>query len=137
MEAIAVLIAGPLVGVEFGVAAFTNPMLGRLPDDPYRQSRSHSSRVLGKVMPFWYAAATIAMVAAAVLTGGNPLIIAALVLMVIVMGVTLAVMVPINNRIGAWTEDVDRGLAARWDRLHWLRVGLLVPMFVLLVLAAT
>jgi hypothetical protein len=27
---------------------------------------------------------------------------------------------------------VDRDLASRWDRLHWVRVGLLAAMFVAL-----
>jgi hypothetical protein len=43
---------------------------------------------------------------------------------------------PINNRIGAWrsTDDLDRDLAGRWDRLHWLRVGILIAMFVALAI---
>jgi hypothetical protein len=42
----------------------------------------------------------------------------------------------INNHIGAWSQaaDVDRDLARRWDRLHWLRVAILVVLFVLLVI---
>ena len=49
---------------------------------------------------------------------------------------TVTVLVPINNRIGAWRSDndVDRDLAGRWDRLHWARVGILVAMFVLLAI---
>ena len=45
---------------------------------------------------------------------------------------TVTVLVPINNRIAAWrsVDDVDRDLAGRWDRLHWVRVGLLAAMFV-------
>jgi hypothetical protein len=49
---------------------------------------------------------------------------------------TVTVLVPINNRIGAWrsNDDVDRDLAGRWDRLHWLRVGMLVAMFAVLAI---
>ncbi|MGH3582338.1 MAG: anthrone oxygenase family protein [Mycobacterium sp.] len=134
---VAILILGPLVGVEFGVTAFTHPLLGRLSDDGYRQTRSHSSRVLGRVMPFWYAAAVLAVVAALVVTPTDPLVVAALVMMVALMALTFAVLVPINNRVGAWaTEgDVSRELASRWDRVHWVRVGLLFAAFVLVVLA--
>jgi hypothetical protein len=49
---------------------------------------------------------------------------------VVLMTVTL--MVPSNNRIGGWTDAVDRDRARRWDRLHWLRVTLLLAMGVLL-----
>jgi hypothetical protein len=47
---------------------------------------------------------------------------------------TVTMLVPINNRIAAWSDvaEVDRELARRWDRLHGLRVVLLVAMFVLL-----
>jgi hypothetical protein len=56
-------------------------------------------------------------------------------LMAVVVLLTVTVLVPINNRIGRWSDDADvsRGLALRWDRLHRLRVTLLVVLFVLLV----
>lgn len=138
VEVVALVIAGPMVGVEFAVAAFTNPILGRLPDDAFRQARRDGSRVLGKVMPFWYVATLVALIAVAVITSGHWLATAAAVLLAGVVLLTVAVLVPINNRIGAWTDaaDVDRDLARRWDRLHWLRVALLVVMFALLVVSA-
>jgi hypothetical protein len=135
---IAMVIAGPLVGVEIAVAAFTNPMVGRLPDDAFWQARSDGSRVLGKVMPFWYAVTLVALIAAAVVTSGHwPVTVAAVVMAAVVL-MTVTVLVPINNRIGAWTDgaDVDRDLARRWDRLHWLRVALLVALYVLLAISA-
>lgn len=130
------VILGPMVGVEFGVVAFTHPMLGRLAEDGYRTARSHSARVLGKVMPFWYAASVLALVAVAVQTSGAALAVAALVLMAAVMALTFTVLVPINNRVGAWAadDDVSRDLAARWDRAHWARVALLFGAFVLIEL---
>ncbi|MDR3659240.1 MAG: DUF1772 domain-containing protein [Mycobacterium sp.] len=136
---LAVIATGTLVGVEFGVAAFTNPILARLPDDAYRQARATGSRILGTVMPFWYAAAAVLLVADAVL-GRAPLAIAAVVLMVAVMALTLTTLVPINNRVAAWAgaggepAPVDRELAHRWDRLHWLRVVLLAAAFVCVVI---
>ena len=132
---VAVLILGPLVGVEFGVTAFTHPLLGTLSGEGYRQTRSRSSRVLGKVMPFWYAAAVLAVGVAVALAPTDPRVVAALVMMVAVMALTFAVLVPINNRVGAWaTEaDVTRELAARWDRVHWVRVILLAIAFALMV----
>jgi hypothetical protein len=133
---LALAIAGPMVGVEFAVGAFTNPVLGRLPDDAFRQARSDASRILGRVMPFWYIAAFVAIVLAAVVTR-DWRIIAAGVVMAVVVVMTVTLMVPINNRIGGWTDAVDRDLARRWDRMHWLRVILLLVMVVLLATGIT
>ena len=91
--------------------------------------------MLGKVMPFWYIATLVALIAAAVLTSGEWAITASAALLALVVLLTVTVLVPINNRIAAWsqTADVDRDLARRWDRLHWVRVTLLVVMLVALV----
>lgn len=134
---VAVVLTGSLVGVEFGVVAFTGPIIDRLPDAAYRQARSDGSRLLGRVMPFWYAAASASLIALAV-TALDVLIVAALVLMAAVMVLTLAVLVPINNRVGAWQSaaDVSRELADTWDRWHWLRVALLAVLLILVVLSA-
>ena len=134
VELLALVVAGPMVGAEFGVAAFTNPIFGRLPDEAFRQARSNGSRMLGRVMPFWYVATLAVLIATAVITS-NWLVISAVALMALVVPLTVTVLVPVNNRIGAWSEeaDVSRDLARRWDRLHWLRVVLLTVMFVTLV----
>jgi uncharacterized membrane protein len=117
LEILALVITGPMVGVEIGVATFTNPVFARLPHEAFRQARSDGSRVLGKAMPDW-------------------LITGAAVILAIVVLLTVTMMVPINNRIGRWSDaaDVDRDLATRWDRLHWLRVCLLIALYVLLVI---
>ncbi|KUI48216.1 hypothetical protein AU198_19610 [Mycobacterium sp. GA-1199] len=137
VHVLALLIVGPLVGVELAVAVFLNPMLGRLPDEAFAQARSDSGRVLGTVMPFWYAAALVVLIAAAVLLRTDWLFITAALTMALAVVATVALMVPINNRIGRWSSgaDVDRGLARQWDRLHWRRVALLVVVFGLVVVA--
>ena len=149
VQILAVIITGPLLGVEFGVAAFTNPILQRLPDAAYRQARSTGGRLLGKVMPFWYSGAVALLIAATAWSPG-PLLITAVVLMGLVMLLSLTTLVPINNRVAAGfgedgsaeggggvdAEQLDE-LTRRWDRLHWLRVGLLGAAFVCLVLAGT
>ena len=138
-QILTVIVVGTLVGVEFGVAAFTNPILERLPDDAYRQARATGSRILGTAMPFWYAAAAALLVGDAVLVR-TPLAVAPVVLMGAVMVLTLTTLVPINNRVAAWAgagpeeAPTNRELAHRWDRLHWLRVALLLLAFVLVAL---
>jgi hypothetical protein len=130
---VALVITGPLVGVELGVAAFTNPLVSKLPDEAYRVFRSGGGRLLGALMPFWYVGTLVVLIALAVLTR-DVLAITAVALMGVALLLTVTVLVPINNRIGAWRSDndVNRDLASRWDRLHWVRVGLLVAMFVVL-----
>jgi uncharacterized iron-regulated membrane protein len=136
IEVLAVLVVGPMVGSEFAVAAFVNPIVGRLPDDAFRTARSDSSRLLGKVMPFWYIA-SLGLLAAAAVVAHSRLIGIAAGLMAVVVVLTVALMVPINNRIAAWSTNgaPSRELAARWDRLHALRVTLLAALFVLLAAA--
>lgn len=52
---------------------------------------------------------------------------------------TVTMLVPINNRIAKWpaTGELSRELAARWDRLHRLRVAVLVLLFAVLAVAVT
>jgi hypothetical protein len=134
---VALVLTGPLVGVELGVAAFTNPLVAKLPDESYRMFRSGGGRLLGALMPFWYIGTLVALIAGAVVSR-NVLTIGAVAVMGVALLLTVTVLVPINNRIGAWRseEDVDRDLASRWDRLHWVRVGLLATMFVALTVGA-
>lgn len=130
---VALVLTGPLVGVELGVAAFTNPLVAKLSDDAYRVFRSGGSRLLGALMPFWYIGTLVVLIAGAVLSH-DVLAVTAAALMGAALLLSVTVLVPINNRIGAWQSDneVNRDLASRWDRLHWVRVGLLVAMFIAL-----
>jgi hypothetical protein len=134
---VALVLSGPLVGVELGVAAFTNPLVATLPDEPYRMFRSGGSRLLGALMPIWYIGTLVVLIAGAIVSR-NVLTIGAVAVMAVAILLSVTALVPINNRIGRWRseEDVDRNLAARWDRLHWVRVGLLVAMFVALAIGA-
>lgn len=141
-DAVAVVITGPMVGVELAVAAFFNPVFDRLPDDAFRAVRGGAARVLGAVMPFWYSAALLLIAVAAIGAGGGTRtwlcgIAGGMLAAVVVLTVT--VLVPINNRIAKWpaTGELSRELAARWDRLHWLRVAVLVLLFAVLVVAVT
>ena len=132
---VGLVLTGPLVGVELGVAAFTNPLVSKLPDEAYLLFRTAGGRLLGALMPFWYIGTFVVLIAGAVLTR-DVLAISAVALMGVAVLLSVTVLVPINNRTAAWrsTDDVDRDLAGRWDRLHWVRVGLLFAMFVVLAI---
>ncbi|KAA0079239.1 DUF1772 domain-containing protein [Mycolicibacterium sp. P9-64] len=137
IEVATLLVVGPLVGVEFGVAAVFNPLVAKLPDAAFRQARGGGSRLLGAVMPFWYLGALALLIAAAALSR-SVFAVGAVALMVVAVLLTVTTLVPINNRIGRWQTDADvsRELASRWDRLHWLRVALLAALFLLVVISA-
>jgi Domain of unknown function (DUF1772) len=135
---LAIVITGLMVGAELAVAAFANPVFARLPDDAFRAARSDASRVLGKVMPFWYSATLLVLVVATVATRSWLCGVAAALMAAVVL-LTLTTLVPINNRIAAWpaTGEPSRELAGRWDGLHWLRVAVLAVLFGILTTAAT
>ena len=137
-----VVVVGLMVGVEFAVAVFVNPIFDRLPDGGGLRARSDGARVLGRVMPFWYIGSVLLAAAWtavswgdtrtwAVLTGGLLLVVS------VIMSGTL--LVPINNRVAQWSTGIAptdwRQQMHRWDRLHYVRVGVIVVGFALLVLA--
>ena len=135
-------VVGVMVGVEFAVAVFENPILLRLPAGPALQARADGARVGGRVMPFWYCGSLLltAGLAAAKwggLAGAAAVAAAGLLVVSVVMSVTL--LVPINNRVAAWTADHHpadwREQQKRWDRLHYARVAIIVAGFVLTLVA--
>lgn len=142
LDALAVVITGPMVGVELAVAVFFNPFIAKLPDDAFRAARARAARVLGAVMPFWYTGTLLLLGVAAMRAGGGTrgwLCGGAAGLMAAVVLLTVTMLVPINNRIAKWpaTSEVSRELAARWDRLHQIRVVVLLVLFAMLAIAVT
>ncbi len=138
-------VVGTMVGVEFAVAVFVNPILLRLPAGPSLEARADGARVLGRVMPFWYVGSLILTAGLAAATwdkpaaGGAATTAAALLAVSVVM--SIALLVPINNRSATWTADHHPGdwreQQQRWDRLHYARVAIIVAAFVLTLVAAT
>lgn len=130
------VVTGLMVGVELCVAAFVNPILDRLPGDAGLVGRADGGRLLGRVMPWSYAASLILTTAVAVLAGGAAQAwaawtAAALLLVSVVMSVAL--LVPINNRTKTWSPgDAPpdwRDQVQRWDRLHVIRVAIIITGF--------
>jgi hypothetical protein len=137
-------VVGTMVGVEFAVAVFVNPIFLRLPAGASMQARADGGRVLGRVMPFWYIASLILTVGLAVAVEGATAtsaaaVAAGLLAVSVIMSITL--LVPINNRSVTWTADSHpadwREQQQRWDRLHYARVAIITAGFVLAVVAAT
>ncbi|HIY64855.1 MAG TPA: DUF1772 domain-containing protein [Candidatus Agrococcus pullicola] len=132
-------VTGLMVGVEFAVALVINPITLRLPVAGSIAARSEGARMLGRVMPFWYIGSLVLTAALVVFTWGTApantaMVAAALLVISVVMSVAL--LVPINNRSAMWTPDDHpadwREQQQRWDRLHYARVAIIVAAFVLI-----
>ena len=144
LAVITTTVVGIMVGVEFAVAVFVNPILRRLPAGPSLEARADGGRVLGRVMPFWYVtslALTAALVATTWGSAAAGAALAAAVLLAVSVVMSIAWLVPINDRSKTWTAndhpDDWREQQERWDRLHYVRVAVIVAAFVLTVVAAT
>lgn len=136
-------VVGLLVGVELAVAAVVNPVLLRLPAGPSLEARADGGRVLGRVMPFWYIGSMVLTGGLAALTWGGPAApwaLAATVLLALSVLASVLLLVPINDRSKTWTAQDHpsdwREQHRRWDRLHHVRVGVIVAAFVLVATAA-
>jgi uncharacterized membrane protein len=142
LAVVTIVVVGMMVGVEFAVAVFVNPILDRLPDDSCITARSDGARVLGRVMPVWYIGSMVlGAVWAAVARGGagaSP-VTAATALLAVSVVMSLLLLVPINNRAKTWTAEgrpADwKQQAGRWDRYHYVRVGVIVLAFALFAVA--
>ncbi|MFE4215049.1 anthrone oxygenase family protein [Streptomyces sp. NPDC056844] len=142
LAVITVVVVGVMVGVEFAVAVFVNPILDRLPDNGGLAARSDGARVLGRVMPFWYIGSmALGAVWAVSAWGGDEvgLVVAGAALLALSVVMSIVLLVPINSRVATWShegvpEDWKEQMA-RWDRFHHARVAVLVLAFSLLTIA--
>jgi uncharacterized membrane protein len=125
-----------LLGVEFCVSVFINPVMRQLEAEPQARALSLFAALLGGVMPFWYGACLLLLAVEAWLhrgTAAYPLLLTAAVLWLAVIVFTVVVLVPINNRIAARSADNWQQQHRRWTNLHHLRVLILaVAAFCLL-----
>ncbi|MFE5871137.1 anthrone oxygenase family protein [Streptomyces roseifaciens] len=142
LAVVTVVVVGLMVGVEFAVAAFVNPILDRLPDDGGLNARSDGARVLGRVMPFWYiGSVALGAVWAALAWGGAgaTLIVTGAALLVLSVVMSVLLLVPINSRVATWSHagaPADwKQQMQRWDRFHYVRVGVIVLAFALFACA--
>lgn len=141
VDLIAILFAGTMLGNEFAVAAFIHPAISRLEPGVHVAAAKPIAGVLGKAMPFWYAACFVLLIAELWLhrsqAVSRDLILAASVLWAGAIVFTLAALVPLNTRIAQ--VDVARPYPSwkadrhNWDTRHRLRVTVLGVAFVLLL----
>jgi uncharacterized membrane protein len=133
---------GLLIGTEFAVSVFINPILSKLDEAAQAAATSLFAIRLGKSMPFWYAASLLLLIAESILRrheSGVTLLIVASAIWAVVIVLTIIFLVPINNRMmqlnaGTFPEQAKRA-HDRWDMLHRIRVGALTTAMVCCLLA--
>ncbi|WEH19648.1 DUF1772 domain-containing protein [Streptomyces sp. VNUA24] len=133
---------GVLVGVEFSVAFVMNRIFDALPEDGGQLGRAHGGRMLGAVMPVWYVSSLVLVGVWAVADRqhrGTGLVVTAGALLLLSVIMSVLLLVPINDRSKTWTPDnrpADwKQQANRWDRLHYVRVGVIGAALTALVAA--
>lgn len=133
---------GLLIGTEFAVSAFINPVLRKLEDRAQASAISQFAARLGKAMPFWYVLSLAILAVEAMMQRhepGSALLIVAVVIWLAVIVLTLLFLVPINNRMMKLDAhsfpEAARQEHHRWDTLHRLRVIALVVSMVCFLLA--
>jgi uncharacterized membrane protein len=137
-------IIGTMVGVEFAVSFFLNPIILRLPAGPSLEAQADGARVLGRAMPPWYVVSLVLTVGLAAATWGSvsaQASVIAVILFLLNFVMSLALLVPINRRAMRWTPDEHpadwRKQAQRWNRVNHVRVAFILAAFALVLVAAT
>lgn len=143
IDVIAVLATLLLTGSELAIGVFVHPALSRLPDAAHAEAAKPLAQLLGKVMPFGYAAALLSVVASlltrAVGTWSWWACLSSAALLAGTVPFSLIWLVPINNRVAAWDLNAlprdwksDR---ERWDQYHSVRIAILVVASVAMAFA--
>jgi uncharacterized membrane protein len=137
------LCIGLLIGNEFAVSVFINPILQKLDDRTRAKAISLFATRLGRAMPFWYAFSLLLLLLEVFTKrheSGSILLIAASAIWLAVIVLTVLFLVPINNRMmrldaESFPEQARRE-HNRWNTLHQLRVTALVVAMICFLLAA-
>jgi len=142
LDIVAIGCIGLLIGTEFAVAVFINPILWRLENSAQLSAVRMFAKRLGAAMPIWYAASLLLLIAEAVVRRHQ----ANMVLVVIAGGIWAAVivltvlyLVPINNRLAQLSEHSVAAVARQhhkhWDTMHRYRVAALGVSMVCFLMA--
>jgi uncharacterized membrane protein len=132
LDILTILSVGFMIGTEFAVSAFINPILGQLDAKAETAATRLFARKLGKAMPFWYILNFGLFAVEASIRrhdAGLAWLVVAASLFALAIVMTLIFLVPINNRIaGAQEEVFPDSLKVEhktWDLLHRGRVAVL------------
>ncbi|HEX3968794.1 MAG TPA: DUF1772 domain-containing protein [Edaphobacter sp.] len=135
-------VAGLMTGNELAVAAFLHPQIKKLDNATHARIAAPLARVLGRAMPIWYCLALVLILGAAfehrpLSSGAGLFLISAAGVWIVTILFTVTMLVPLNTRIAkmnpAQPYDCWRSDRCRWDKLHQVRVVLLIMAFILLL----
>lgn len=139
---ITIVSLGLLIGTEFAVSVFVNPVLWKLEDAAQAAAIRMFAQRLGSAMPFWYMGSFVLLVFEWVLQRNGShagLLMCAVLVWAAVIVFTLLFLVPINNRMarldpGSFAPE-SRRAHHKWDAMHRARVAALTIAFVCFVAA--
>jgi Domain of unknown function (DUF1772) len=144
LQLLAVVVLGLMCGSELCVAAFAHPTLNPQPLDTHIRVRSTLAALLGRVMPFWFAASTVLNLLLLLPFAHLPRLAwrfaaIALATQIFCVVFSLVAPVPINNRIAKWAvQSLPQDWKKQerlWDTYHWFRTCLLIGAFVVLAIS--
>ncbi|HEX4165658.1 MAG TPA: DUF1772 domain-containing protein [Bryobacteraceae bacterium] len=124
-----ILCIGLLIGAEFAMSAFVNPVLFKLDSAAKAEATRLLGRLLGTVMPVWYIASLLLLLSETIIHLHNSVIVwlgVAVAFWSAAIALSLVSLVPINNRLvrmdaDGWTQSAQRE-HRKWDALHRVRV---------------
>jgi uncharacterized membrane protein len=141
LDVLSIVFIGLLVGTEFAVSAFINPVLAKLEPEAEAHATSLFARNLGRVMPFWYGLSFVLLILEVVVhrhDSGVGWLAAAPILWAVVILFTLLILVPINNRIAAMNpksfSDRLKQEHTTWELLHRWRIAALSACLISLLI---
>ncbi len=142
LDIVTTVCIGLLIGTEFAVAVFINPILRKLgAREELRAIRLFAAK-LGAAMPVWYGLSFLLLIAEAVVRHGEAgylLLIAAGAIWAAVIILTILFLVPINNRLARVDPEAAPESAltehGHWDAMHRWRVASLTAAMVCFLMA--
>jgi hypothetical protein len=132
-----VFIVLTLLGVEFSVSAFVNPVVWRLEPESQLKTLSRFAVVGEKVMPAWYLVSTLLLGIQTWLCWQTParsILLTVDAILVLIAVASIFVLVPLNNRVAQGAADWQR-IHRIWDRIHRVRIAALATAAFLLTYA--
>jgi len=128
------LTTGMLVGNEWAVALFVHPVLYSVRDEAHVRVAKPLARRLGRFMPFWYAISLVLAILQLLVVGRGALLswwlcCAAAILLGLIIVLTIALPVPINNQIAMGSRSIARRLAEHAPALGSLPSRSSAPAF--------
>lgn len=140
LDIFTIVFTGLLTGNELTVSLFINPVMRKLDAAAQTRAQSLFADLLGRVMPFWYALCLVLFVIEMFVHRDQvvfSLLLAATILWVFIIVMSIFALVPIAKRIAALREDapLERWLpeSTRWEHLHRVRIALVLVSWTLVI----